>query len=399
MDEDVNVGQGTSMSGFTKCKPRKNMLALLAANMVNDWNNGQWYQYLIEVDSRTDDPMSVFLLAPQELPQIPGFDLHWSINVSYNVRVSRIKAEKYSEQQIRAAQRITQTLLGAAFFTVDKSCTDFPLLFIPFRYMYGDWEKAAHDVQGCKSAAAVRAGHFGSDTLEPLIGLVRDNHGQGSRYIFKDFAKDSSNIVATKFPKKRDFLHPLQQPQEHEHKEYTAEKVLEVRDCTIDSLPAVYAIFSLFIPSILRRVELAMLAEDLRSSIVKPAEFRDAQLVQTAITHDSAFEVENYQRLEFLGDCILKYLVSVMLMLECPLLPEGHLTVMKGSRISNSYLSERCKAIGLDRYIITDTLKSTKWRPPYIRDLRKSAEDEAAMVERSTKTLADVVEALIGAGS
>lgn len=365
------------------------------ANMVNDWNNGQWYQYLIEVDNGTDDSTSIFMLSPLELPQVPNFDLHWSTNVSYNLKISGIRAQKYSEEQIRAAQRITHTLLGAAFFTVDKHRTDFPLLFIPFRYMYADWQRASQVLQGSKSAAAVRGEDLGSDTLQALIGLVRDNHGRGSRYIFKGLTNDSNNIVATKFPKKRDFLHLPQSSQELEHEEYMTEKVLEVGDCTVDNLPAAYAILSLFVPSIIRRVELAMLAEDLRSNILASVGFQDAHLVQTAITHDSAHEVENYQRLEFLGDCILKYMVSIMLMVEYPLWPEGHLTAMKGSMISNSYLSERCKAMGVDRYIITDAFKSTKWYPLYIRDLKKSAEEN--VMERSTKTLADVVEALVGA--
>lgn len=394
--EEFQATCHTPMVGFTECKPRKNMLAQLALRMDNDWNSGRWYQYLIEVDISNDDPMSVFMLSPRELPQIPTFELHWNVNVSYTVKISGVKPETYSKTQILAGERITQELLKTAYFTVDKFNADFALLFIPFRYFYSDWDRAAKELSGVKSATAIQSEHRGFDRTPLLLGLVRDSSGYEGRHMFKRSIPGSDHIVVTKFPKRRDFLRKENSAEDVEA--YTTETALAASECTFDNVPAVYAMFSLFLPSVLRRLELAMLAEELRSSLLAPVGFRDPHLVQTAITSRAANEIENYERLEFLGDCILKYLVSIQLMLEYPMWPEGHLTIAKESMVSNANQSNRCKATMLDRYIVTDAFNVAKWRPPYIHELQEaSKKDEKSNIQRSTKTLADVVEALIGA--
>lgn len=50
---------------------------------------------------------------------------------------------------------------------------------------------------------------------------------------------------------------------------------------------------------------------------------------------------------------------------------------------------------GLDKFIIKEPFTGRKWRPPYVDELLEA--QEPAKREMSTKVLADVVEALIGA--
>ncbi len=118
--------------------------------------------------------------------------------------------------------------------------------------------------------------------------------------------------------------------------------------------------------------------------------------IVTAISASSANEATNYQRLEFLGDCVLKICTSVQLMGEYPLWHEGYLSARKDSLVSNSRLSNAAVEVDLDRFIITRPFTGHKWRPLYTEDLLEISA-EVARRDMSTKVLADVVEALIGA--
>lgn len=176
---------------------------------------------------------------------------------------------------------------------------------------------------------------------------------------------------------------------------YTTELVVPADDCTFSDVPGSVAMFSLFIPSILRRFELAMVAQELNSTLLKPVGIRNLGLVQRAITHNSACEEEHYQRLEFLGDCILKLFTSAQLMVDHPNWHEGYLTLEKGRRVSNTTLEAITRGVGLDKFIITDPFTGAKWRPFYAHELLEH--QLRPEVFRSSKMLADVVESVIGA--
>ena len=72
---------------------------------------------------------------------------------------------------------------------------------------------------------------------------------------------------------------------------------------------------------------------------------------------------------------------------------------MKDRLVSNARLCKAATQFGLDRFILTKQFTSHKWRPVYVDDMLKlqSATDESETRKMSTKVLADVVEALIGA--
>lgn len=178
---------------------------------------------------------------------------------------------------------------------------------------------------------------------------------------------------------------------------YTTEIVEPSSDCFFSDLPRQYAIFSLFVPSILRRFELALVVKELDSTLLRSVGFRNLDLVQRAITHKSACEEENYQRFEFLGDCILKLFTCVQLMVDHQNWPEGYLTKEKSIRVSNTTLNAITRRIGLEKFIITDAFTGAKWRPLYIHEVLKECEPRPE-ISRSSKVLADVIESLIGAG-
>lgn len=87
-------------------------------------------------------------------------------------------------------------------------------------------------------------------------------------------------------------------------------------------------------------------------------QFSDPRLIATALTHRSyvrenpAEEREPNERLEFLGDTILNFLVSEHLFQAFPEFSEGELSKVKGVAVSEALLYEAATAAGLGERIL-----------------------------------------------
>ena len=106
--------------------------------------------------------------------------------------------------------------------------------------------------------------------------------------------------------------------------------------------------------------------------------FNDNSLLGLALTHRS-FQGKNNERLEFLGDSILNFIIAELLFKKFNLLPEGDLSRLRSQLVKSETLSEIGILLQLGDYLILGEgeLKSSGWRRPSI--------------------LADSVEAIIGA--
>ncbi|KAM0286092.1 hypothetical protein ACHAQH_001100 [Verticillium albo-atrum] len=138
-------------------------------------------------------------------------------------------------------------------------------------------------------------------------------------------------------------------------------------------------------------------------------------LVLTAISASGASEASSYERLELLGDSIFKLCTTVnVAALRKSAFPEprditpadldldpnwpvGYLSCKKDNLVSNSRLCRAALNTGLDKFILTKSFTGRKWRPVYVDDLLEHGADGSGPRKMSSKTLADVVEALIGA--
>jgi len=80
-------------------------------------------------------------------------------------------------------------------------------------------------------------------------------------------------------------------------------------------------------------------------------EFENQSLLQQALTHRSKNK-RNYERLEFLGDSILSFVVSGFLYDKFPDLGEGRLSRMRASLVCKESLAEVAREIGLGEYLI-----------------------------------------------
>ena len=107
--------------------------------------------------------------------------------------------------------------------------------------------------------------------------------------------------------------------------------------------------------------------------------FRSADLLRQALTHRSAHQKNNYERLEFLGDALLGLIVAQALYERFPQENEGRLTRMRATLVRQESLCQVARELQLGQHLILS-----------------SGEMKSGGHQRDS-ILADGVEALIGA--
>ena len=86
-------------------------------------------------------------------------------------------------------------------------------------------------------------------------------------------------------------------------------------------------------------------------------QFKDINLLITALTHTSfanelkVNKTDSYERLEFLGDAILEYIVSEYLFLKRKEYEEGRLTKLRASLVCEFTLSQISESLGYGDYV------------------------------------------------
>ncbi|KAF9591330.1 hypothetical protein IFM89_003953 [Coptis chinensis] len=202
--------------------------------------------------------------------------------------------------------------------------------------------------------------------------------------------------------------------------------------CFIHPLPGSLVRGAQRLPSIMRTVESMLLALQLKDIINYPL---PAFKILEALTAASCQGTFCYERAELLGDAYLKWVVSRFLFLKYPQKHEGQLTRMRQQMVSNMVLYQFALNKGLQSFIQADRFAPSRWAAPGVlpvfdEDTKdadtfifgeggRSAETESEKGLRddgdecdmedgevesdlscyrvlSSKTLADVVEALIG---
>jgi len=78
--------------------------------------------------------------------------------------------------------------------------------------------------------------------------------------------------------------------------------------------------------------------------------FLDDSLLNIALTHRS-FGSLNNERLEFLGDSILNFIIAEQLYLEFPHAPEGDLSRLRAALVKGDTLAEMAREIDLGRFL------------------------------------------------
>ena len=112
--------------------------------------------------------------------------------------------------------------------------------------------------------------------------------------------------------------------------------------------------YAFLLPSVIRSLSMTLTAHSLRKKLFISSPMFDIPipLLRIAITAPAAGEKLNYQRMETLGDTVLKIITGIQLLAEYPLWHEGYLTKQKDHTVSNVRLAKKNIAKELYRWII-----------------------------------------------
>ncbi|GMF80170.1 unnamed protein product [Aspergillus oryzae] len=368
---------------------------------ANSWSCPDVHQMRIALESNGHpaDGLIMKLIGPTNLPPLAPITLFWDrdtrLTLSFDVpeRITTV-----TDNCIANMRTVTALYIQAPRSRNLLNNDDFVTLFGPDlpSTELADWLLRNAGYETAHEA-------YSRGTMPGAMGIIRDLSRYDEPFFCHRWIESETGLIEIEcrpIPRRRNFLHPpaLDNGQadaivESEHGSAKVHMVA-AESCTVDKLPVSTAIFGLFIPHIVDRLESTLIANRLCATILCDVGFADIQHVITAIMAPSAQGVTNYQRYEFLGDSILKYIVSCQLFFQNLNWPEGFLTEGRTTIVQNPRLTRAALDAGLDSFIITKALTPRRWIAPLI-----STRVGAAPVKRqmSAKVLADVIEALIGA--
>jgi len=395
-----HLEQASDLPALIKVNGQLDVFAQIAAA----WSKPDLQRTRIIITRKVGTPseqLSMILTLPVKIPQIPSIMMFWDLDSVFEVTLGEsAKFIPSISDSLTVMKDIMHFLERSTHSDQYINRTkDFIALFGP-------------DIAESELDTWLRINESRKNALDAFLagdptirGFVRTAIN-GKPHIFCNWlpnfetkGKDAVNIECVHLPKRRNFQDPAfltdraTLPHADTDNCTNAQHFL-ASDCTIDSLDSEYARFTLFLPSILRHIEMYSVAQQLQTTIMRNVRFRDLAKIVTAITAPSAQWITNYQRYEFIGDAILKLETSIQLSyVYHGNWPEGYLSQRKDSLVSNSNLARAALSRSLDRYIILDTPKTRKWFAPRISHIKTGTAER----EMSMKLLADVTEALIGA--
>ncbi|RLN16547.1 hypothetical protein C2845_PM02G11130 [Panicum miliaceum] len=210
---------------------------------------------------------------------------------------------------------------------------------------------------------------------------------------------------------------PLLLEKEQIHARVPPELLIHI-DVTTDILKSFY-----LLPSVMHRLQSLMLASQIRSDIGYTLHI-PSSLILEAITTLRCCETFSLERLELLGDSVLKYVIGCDLFLRYPMKHEGHLSDMRSTAACNATLHKHGIWRSLQGYVRDSAFDPRRWVAPGQISLRSFpctcgvetafvpfcgryiSDDPSFVVGKPcdrghrwicSKTLSDCVEALVGA--
>jgi len=153
----------------------------------------------------------------------------------------------------------------------------------------------------------------------------------------------------------------------------------------------------MLLPSIMLRIDSMLLIKEVNDKLETTI---DDTLLLEAFTTPSANMDKDYERLETLGDSFLKFIATIRLFIMFPQSHEGQLHCQRIRIICNKALYRAARRLQLYKHITSQPFNRRRWRPPHFKTSEEDEEDLRIKLRRhelSDKTLADIVEATLGA--
>ncbi|KAE8153394.1 ATP-dependent helicase dcl2 [Aspergillus avenaceus] len=352
-------------------------------------------------DGQPNDELSFIMMTPTILPQLEPISLFWDRDTTFTLSFGVPERNPTVTADNIENMRSTTALYLGALRRKQFSPQDYVVLFSP-DVVLGNLAGWLDGNVGYEPASQV----YSRGDLFGVTGAIRDNLRGGEPFLFRKWTmsdidgKPALKVECSPIPRRRNFLQPLTpggvQCDGADDPEASSPKLHEAgaESCSVSRLPLSHGAFGLFIPIIVQQLENMLVEARLCNTILKDVGFARTRHVRTAITTPSANPWNNYQRYEFLGDSILKYAVSSQLFFARRNWHEGYLTEARNVIVQNPRLTRAALDNGLDAFILMHRYSPRKWEPPLISTGQKETPETRSI---SSKVLADVVEALIGA--
>ncbi|PXF40961.1 Endoribonuclease Dicer-like [Gracilariopsis chorda] len=147
----------------------------------------------------------------------------------------------------------------------------------------------------------------------------------------------------------------------------------------------------LFLPPVAVLIEHHLSVCDFKEFLFRRTGIKcEHSLLMRSVTSKAVSSIANYERLEFLGDALLKLSTTIRLFTRYPHTSEGGMHFRRKDIVCNARLCQIGEKIGLFNYCKFRREPSGEWKPP--------GTDVAGRIQMITeKGLADVVEAVCGA--
>lgn len=345
---------------------------------------GKLYQYLVEASCGREEYASIIIVLPRSLRSQLCFELHETAHriLDISVTPNGVYNAESNEQATTLTRQLFQQIFGPGSARTSLDDTE----SIPF--------------------ICAPAGRNDFDGEDPAISFAE------APFIRGLFEKQPLLLWSTQRP--RPFLHVpsrfnatceeqvqvtrIRKAQILTRTKSLADSVtsqvpvpLSLNRCLIRACGTVYGPTMLLIPSVLEVVSAALRAQEAHNSILKDIGLSTTELLTPALLAKSAVGTVNYERLEYLGDALLKFYASMHMFATLPLATEGVLTEKVAQLVSNMSLESATLRLGLERFITTESTPSKHWKLPSASG--KPKPDRQVL----SKTFADVIESTLAA--
>lgn len=346
--------------------------------------------------------LGVAMITPVEIPEAEPLTLYWDSETTFEISSEKSEAVSVSPLDIKLMRETTHILLHSARTKRPEGDDKkhYAVLISP--------DIPAETVSLAKWLGANRGTHnclqwYKENSPAAPPGIIRSHMVYSRPHQFVRWLppENGSELLMQVRPFKRnwDLLHQnssLSAVQDPNGKDPEAKDTqIQAQACTSDRLPWEMGRISILLPPLMHELQRNLIAARLRKTLLRDVPGISVRAVAEAITCPSVKWTNNYQRLEFLGDAVLKYAVCIQLFHDHPLWPEGYLTQRKSRVVSNTSLTDAAMRAGLEKYLFAKSLIARKWTVPTLT----AAKSLPALPEKelSSKMAADALEALFGA--
>ncbi|OAA58270.1 RNase3 domain protein [Cordyceps fumosorosea ARSEF 2679] len=409
------------------------------------------FRTIVQIHPDSAGITSIALLTRQQLPDIDPIKLFASIDLTMTANLIRSGPVEISPEQVQKLAAFTRCLFDQVFSKMfDAKDEEIPYFFAPASlklYEYEqetlDWQRIEQAVMFMDQGVAVDPGDVNRQQF------VTDPH-DGSRKFFiyetdrtlratdptpagvpghknnAYLASDKSIMqysCSTRSPHRQKIVFDTEQPVyralllslrrnflDDDRTETTKTDqicFITLQCLKLSPIPADVARAALFLPSILYRLDCALVVAEVREMLGLniPLGLMLEAFTKNAVDpddgelnaeHEEHGGQRNYERLEFLGDTFLKMGTTIALFTRYPGSNEFEHHVDRMVMVCNKNLFKTAIDLGLPSYIRSDTFDRRTWYPN-LRLVRGKPAKDSVVRPLGDKTVADVCEAIIGA--